>query len=43
MKTFWNWNATRAVGRDAADVAMTTLNGPSRLLDQSVEVSQIPG
>ena len=32
-----------AVGRDAADVAMTTLWGPGKLLNQSVEVREADG
>jgi transglutaminase-like putative cysteine protease len=32
-----------AIGRDAADVAMTTLSGPNSLREQSVEVREISG
>jgi transglutaminase-like putative cysteine protease len=32
-----------AVGRDAADVAMTTLWGPNILIEQTVEVQETPG
>jgi transglutaminase-like putative cysteine protease len=32
-----------AVGRDAADVAMTTLWGPNTLLEQSVDVREVAG
>jgi transglutaminase-like putative cysteine protease len=32
-----------AIGRDAADVSMTTLNGPNALRQQAVEVSKVSG
>jgi len=32
-----------AVGRDAADVAMTTLWGPNTLIEQTVQVREVPG